>query len=483
VTPIRLSDRRPPTEGVLASLQTWLTGSSADPEANVTAVLGCSYLLLVNLTGTLTLNPQSLPLTVVGDCRAILLLLLIALLPVGQYLGPRLDRANRWMFVVLAVLSALESARTIATPHHTHAILSAIIAFVPLTFVVDLPDRPLGLTGQRARWLCVAAILAVCLASGALKPKEYDIAGNSVSAIKAILMAHNPYTVDLDRGGTWNTGECEGLWEQHTSQHAQCAMPARERFFGYKYGPLLPLTYLPFVQMLGTSGVLIGNIVALLLTSLGISAVCRHILDYKGVWATILFLASPLVGMYVLVFQANDLLAILPICGAFLVWDRYPALAGLLLGASVSVKIFPSPVAMALLLPSDLPKAGRFVAGITGGLIPVMLFVAIDPAAFFNNVVLFQIMSPILPSSWVWQLPSTVVLLLRMGLVASFLVTVATAVIREWPIERRMRAYVVLIIGLLLISPHSHFYYWLWWIPFYLPMLCMGRISKHKEAR
>jgi hypothetical protein len=35
-----------------------------------------------------------------------------------------------------------------------------------------------------------------------------------------------------------------------------------------------------------------------------------------------LFLASPLVGMNVLVYQSNDLLAILPVCGAFLVWRR-----------------------------------------------------------------------------------------------------------------------------------------------------------------
>ena len=110
--------------------------------------------------------------------------------------------------------------------------------------------------------------------------------------------------------------------EQHTPQHAQCAIPAGERFFGYKYGPILPLIYLPFSDVVGTNGILVCNIVALLLTSLGISALCRHILDCKGVWATMLFLAGPLVRMNVLVYQSNDLLAILPVCRAFLVWRR-----------------------------------------------------------------------------------------------------------------------------------------------------------------
>ncbi|HEX3339248.1 MAG TPA: hypothetical protein VHT68_08750, partial [Pseudolabrys sp.] len=160
-------------------------------------------MLLINLIEIFTLKPQTLPLTVVGDCRAILLLLLLVLLPIRRYLGPRLGHASRWMFVVLAVLSAIESARTIATPYHTHTIASAIIACVALTFVVDLPR---GLTGKRARWLCVAAILAVCLASAAVRPKKFDVSDASIFAVKAILMAHNPYAVDLDRGSQWNTG-------------------------------------------------------------------------------------------------------------------------------------------------------------------------------------------------------------------------------------------------------------------------------------
>jgi hypothetical protein len=71
-----------------------------------------------------------------------------------------------------------------------------------------------------------------------------------------------------------------------------------------------------------------------------------------------------------------------------------------------------------------------------------------------------------------------VIWLLRIGFAVSFLAIVATAVIRDWPIDRRMRAYVVLIIGVLLTSHVSHNNYWLWWIPFYLPLLCAGQIMR-----
>jgi hypothetical protein len=190
----------------------------------------------------------------------------------------------------------------------------------------------------------------------------------------------------------------------------------------------------------------------------------------------VLLLASPLVGWNVLVYQANDLVAILPICVAFLLWDSRPGLAGLLLGASASTKILPAPIAMALLLPGHLPTARRLVAGIAVGLMPVMVFAALDPAVFFNNVVLFEIVRPSSPSSWLLDMPSTVIWLLRIGFVVAFLVTAAAALIRDWSIDRRIIAYVVLTIILLLTSQINHDHYWLWWIPLFLSLLCAARV-------
>jgi Glycosyltransferase family 87 len=429
------------------SLGTWLTRASADPDASAAAILGCTYLLLVSLTDIFgyAVPPQTLPVAVASSARALLMLLLLVLLLAGRHLGSRLCRPHRWMFVVIAVLAAFESARSIASPYHTHSIASAIIACLALTFAVDFPARMQGSTGKSARWFCVVVFLAVCLVHASVKPIVFDVADTSISAIKAMLMGLNPYKVDLDQFD--------------------------ERFTGYKYSPLLPIIYLPFVTLFGNIGILICNSITIFLTALAVAALCQRIFGGNGVWAAMLFLVSPLVVMNVLVYRINDLLAVLPICVAFLVWNRRPGLAGLLLGASASTKILPAPIAMALLLPRGLPTARRFVVGIAVGLIPVIAFAALDPAAFFKNVVLFEIVRSSFPSSWLLHMPSSVIWLLRIGFVATFLATAAAALIRDWSIDRRMMAYVVLTIILLLTSQINQDNYWLWWIPLFPPLL------------
>lgn len=421
--------------------------------------LGCTYLLLINFVGLFGYVHQTLPLVVANGVRALLMVLVLALLPAGQYLGVYLHRPRRWVFLVLAVLAAIESARSIALPYfmphidRTHAVDSAIIACIALTFAVDFPrGKHWWTSARRVRWLCIAAILSVCFANAILKPKVFDIADTSISAVKAISMGLNPYKVNLDEFGKSNT--------------------SNESFTGYKYSPLLPIIYFPSVALFGDVGILISNSITLILATLTVAALCQRILGGNGIWAAVLFLASPLIGMSVLVYQVNDLQAVLPICAAFLVWNSRPGLAGLLVGASASIKILPAPIAMALLLPGDLPMARRFVMGVAVGLIPVILFAALDPLAFFNNVVLFEIIRPPFQSSWLLHMPSIVIWLLRIGFIASFLATAVATLIYGWSIDRRMIAYVVLINVLLLTSQINQDYYWLWWLPLFIPLLC-----------
>ena len=175
--------------------------------------------------------------------------------------------------------------------------------------------------------------------------------------------------------------------------------------------------------------------------------------------------------------QVNHLVAVLPVCVAFLFRDIRPGLAGLLLGASTSIKVMPAPIAMAFLLPLALSTAGRFITGIMIGLIPVIVFAALDPLAFFNNAVLFQIVRPPSPAGLLSNMPSTTIWLLRTGFLASFLATAAAALIREWSIARRMVAYVVFTMLLLLLSQTNQDNYWLWWIPLFLPPLFAERVA------
>jgi uncharacterized membrane protein len=217
-----------------------------------------------------------------------------------------------------------------------------------------------------------------------------------------------------------------------------------------------------------------GIPIILVIAAFSVSALCRRISGGNGLWAALLLLASPVVAGNVIVAQGNDLVAVLPICLAFLVWDKRPGLAGLLLGASVSIKVMPAPIAMALLLPLGLLTARRFVTGVAAGLIPSIVFAVLDPPAFFNNAVLFHILRPITPNSLLLEMPSNVIWLLRIAFVVTFLVTAGAAVIREWSIDRRMLAYTVLTIVFLLTSPSNFDNYWLWWIPIFIPLLCRG---------
>ena len=445
--------------GVLASLRKWLAGSSGDPDAGTAAVLGCAYLLLTDLVDIFGDVHQHLPLVVANSVRASIMVLVLALLPAGRYLGPRLGHTRRWMFVMAAGLAAFKSARSIATIYRTHSVGSAIIACIALTFAVDVPGRVhKWMTARRARCFFAAAFLAVCFAHAVLQPKASDIGYTSISAIRAMTTGLNPYKVDLDDFDKPNTGD--------------------KRFTGYKYSPLLPMIYFPAVKLFGALGVSVANSIILIFTAWIVSRLCSRIVERNGLWSAILLLASPLVGWSVIVYQVNDLVAVLPICVAVLVWDRRPGLAGLLLGVSGSIKIMPAPIAMALLLPLALPTARKFVAGIAIGLIPVVVFAALDPSAFFNNVVLFEIVRPSSPGSLLLGIPFIVIWSLRIAFAATFLATAAASVIGDWSIHYRMTAYVMLTIVLLLTSQINQDYYWLWWIPVFIPLLCAKSVAR-----
>jgi hypothetical protein len=73
------------------------------------------------------------------------------------------------------------------------------------------------------------------------------------------------------------------------------------------------------------------------------------------------------------------------------------------------------------------------------------------------------------------MLPSGVnAILFRRGL--------AVAAIHNWSIHRWMMAYVVFTIVLLLTSETNFDYYWIWWIPFFLPYSCPGWVVRQKVS-
>jgi hypothetical protein len=461
---------------LVARLRTWLVGPSPDPEASPAAVLGCIYLLAISLVDIFDYAFQhTLPLVVANGARALIMLLILALLPAGRYLGSRLRHPRRWMFVLPALLAGLESVRSMGSVFRTHAIASAIIACIALTFAVRFPDHSRRwINSRRARWFFILVFASFLLAHAAESHNPF-FAYPSIDAVKALSTGLNPYNVELDPYDTAFSNHGEARFEGYFA----FGNTRVERFRGYKYGPLLPVIYFPGVMEIGNAGILISNGVILICASLIVSALCSRIFGGNENWAAALLLATPLVQWSVLVVQANDLIAVLPICAAFLVWGKRPGLAGLLLGASASIKIMPAPIAMALLLPPVLATARRFLVGIAVGLTPMAVFAALNSTAFFNNVILFEIVRPSSPASLLpLDVPSTVIWSLRSGFAVIFLVTAAAAVIRHRSIDYRLATYVVLTIVLLLVSHINMDNYLLWWIPLFIPLLCRGRVAR-----
>ena len=213
------------------------------------------------------------------------MILILALLAAGRYLGYRLGHTRRGMFVAAAVLAAFESMRSTGSIYRSHVVASGIIACIALTFVINFPDVMHGWKSARlARCFCIADLLSVLLAHAALKPNPSDVPSTSISAIRAMSMGLSPYKVDLDM---FDAGKIK-----------------EERFRGYKYSPFLPVVYFPTILLLGDAGVLLSNTIILVCTALTIAAVCSRLLNGSGMWAAVLLLASPLVGWYTLISKS-----------------------------------------------------------------------------------------------------------------------------------------------------------------------------------
>ncbi len=113
----------------------------------------------------------------------------------------------------------------------------------------------------------------------------------------------------------------------------------------------------------------------------------------------------PFPAFQVLARGVNDLVPVLPLLVALLVVERSPFWAGVLVGLSIAAKLMPGLAALPCLVPA---RGGRvhFAAGVVIGLVPIVPFAAAAPDAFFDNIVLFNLVRPIDDTSWLWGMPA-----------------------------------------------------------------------------
>jgi hypothetical protein len=329
-------------------------------------------------------------------------------------------------------------------------VLAALLAAVPL--VVAQAERGGAAAGGSASRLLKAAVLALLLAHtgyAALKlrhPSLIDAATITIAEGQGLRAGANPYAAERDAEAAAGTHDA--------------------RFGGYKYLPVTLAAYLP-LGALGPRGVVLTNLllqfaVVALIFRLGMALASAT----AGWLAMLLYLSLPLVPFQLFAKGALDLVAVVPLLAALLLVARgKPALGGLCLGLSLAAKLLPG----ALLLPSALPARSRdrlrYAAGIAMGLLPVVPFALWAPAAFLDNIVLFNLVRPVDSTSWLFAFPGARPVAAA-AMAALYLAALAVAWLRPpATLARRSGMAVALILATLLAAPAVHHNYQLWWLP------------------
>ena len=303
---------------------------------------------------------------------------------------------------------------------------------------------------SRALVACAGFLLLAQLIYFGLRiahPHLIDMATTTLEAGQAMIQGQNPYNLPIDT-------EAAGLG-------------ASPEFQGYKYLPLMPAVYLPLGSALGARGVLATNLLLLLATlglmlRLGRDAASPR----AGLIAALLYLSIPLAAQQVLVKGSTDLAAVVPLLLGFSVLQRRPGWAGFCVGLSISAKLFPGALFLPCLLPASWPERRRYGLGVALGLLPILPYALLSPAALYDNIVLFNAIRAPDSTSWLSAVPSAA-LAARAAFVALFLGVTAYIAWRAPGLAARCGLGAALALGVILAGPAAHHNYQLWWLPFY----------------
>lgn len=310
-----------------------------------------------------------------------------------------------------------------------------------------------------SRVLIVAGVMALSLHLIHLveffhKPHLFDIATTTISAGEAIRSGRNPYELPIDA-------------------HPELSQGALT-FNGYKYLPMMAITYLPLSTVLGERGVLVTNLLLdLAVVGLVFRLSCRSGTSTNGLWAAFLYLMPLLVPRQLFHKGVTDLAAIVPLLVALLSLEKKPGLAGLCVGLSISTKLLPGILFIPCCLPQRDPSQlrWRYAAGIALGLVPTLLFLLWSPRALFSNTVLFNFQRPTDSTSWLYEMPSFISSIARI----SFAVMVLGIALYVWfnrpTIKTRCGLGTICILGTILSGPIVHSNYQLWWLPMLVVLL------------
>jgi len=323
-----------------------------------------------------------------------------------------------------------------------------------------------------SRVLIVACAIALCLhlihfIEFFHRPHLFDIATTTISAGEAMLSGKNPYRLPIDPHPEFSLGSS---------------------FNGYKYLPMMAVTYLPLSALLGERGILITNLLLdLAVVWLVFQLSCRMGTQTSGLWAAFLYLMPLLVPRQLFHKGVTDLAAVVPLLVALLYLERKPGLAGLYVGLSISTKFLPGALFVPCCLPQRSPLELRwwYAAGVALGLVPTLVFLVWSPVELFSNTVLFNAQRPIDSTSWLYEMPSFISLIVR----ASFAVVVVSVAAYVWfnrpTVAIRCGLSTICVLGTILSGPTVHSNYQLWWLPMFAVLLgaaAFGRQAQKEKA-
>jgi len=293
------------------------------------------------------------------------------------------------------------------------------------------------------------------------KPHLFDIATTTISAGEAIRSGKNPYQLPIDA----HPDLSQGLFT----------------FNGYKYLPMMAVTYLPLTAVLGERGILVTNMLLdLAVVGLVFRLSCQMGTKTSGLYATFLYLMPLLVPRQLFHKGVTDLAAVVPLLVALLYIERRPSLAGLCVGLSISTKLLPGILFVPCCLPQKSPFKLRwwYAAGVVLGLVPTLIFLVWSPIELFSNIVLFNSQRPIDSTSWLYQMPSFISLIIRTNLALVLLGVAAYVWFNRPTVAIRCGLSVICILCTILSGPIVHSNYQLWWLPMFAVLLGVAAFQK-----
>ena len=183
----------------------------------------------------------------------------------------------------------------------------------------------------------------------------------------------------------------------------------------------------------------------------------------------------------------TDLAPTVFLLAAVALYQARPGFAGVMVGLSVAAKLLPGLLMVVCCFP---PSARlRYAGGILLGLTPAVVFLLLAPTDFMHNIVWFPAARPIDKTSWLFGVPSYLIMTVRLGLVL-FIGGVAFALVWRPPdFFERCSLYVLCSVAALLAGPTTHNNYMLWWLPFFCVLLSLplskiiGLLESPSEVR